>query len=340
MRYCTASQSTLTRTLKFCCALAVSLSALASMSCAADHGEAFTDPAKAGPDYQVQGEYVGDIKSGDKTVKYGVQVIALGDAAFEAVVFTGGLPGDGWQRGDERQKATGKTVDGVTTFKTEKWSVTLADGKIAVTGSGGEALGTLGKTERKSPTLGEKPPADAVILFDGSNADQFKGGKIVEDNLLLAGTLSKPVFEDFQLHLEFRTPFMPKARGQGRGNSGVYLQNRYEVQVLDSFGLEGQDNECGGIYKQSSPKVNMCLPPLTWQTYDVDFTAARWEDGKKVKNARVTIKHNEVVIYDDLELSAATPGGVGEGPEKTGIQLQNHGNPVTYRNIWVVEKKS
>ena len=178
---CRTRKSTLMRLLNACCAAAVSLSALASVSCAADHGEAITDASKSGPDFQVQGEYVGDVKIGDKTVKYGAQIIALGDGAFDAVVYTGGLPGDGWQRGDDRKKVGGKTVDGVTTFVGDKWTAKLADGKIAVTGSGGESLGTLTKTERKSPTLGEKPPAGAQILFDGTNADQFKNGKMTED---------------------------------------------------------------------------------------------------------------------------------------------------------------
>jgi hypothetical protein len=103
--------------------------------------------------------------------------------------------------------------------------------------------------------------------------------------------------------------------------------------------LEGEDNECGGIYSMAKPAVNMCFPPLAWQTYDIDFTAARFdEDGNKMKNARVTIKHNGVVIHDDLELPHGTPGRYPEGPEPQGLFLQDHGNPVVFRNIWVVEK--
>jgi hypothetical protein len=157
--------------------------------------------------------------------------------------------------------------------------------------------------------------------------------------LAASGAQSKATFGDHSLHLEFRTPFMPKSRGQARGNSGMYVQSRYEVQVLDSFGLEGKDNECGGIYSISEPKVNMCFPPLSWQTYDYDFAAARYDaDGKKVENARITLKHNGVVIFDDLELEHGTPGRYEEGPEKQGLFLQDHGNPVAFRNIWVVEK--
>ena len=132
---------------------------------------------------------------------------------------------------------------------------------------------------------------------------------------------------------------MPNDRGQARGNSGVYVQSRYEVQVLDSFGLEGKDNECGGIYSVGAPRVNMCYPPLTWQTYDIDFRAARYDsEGKKTENARVTVRHNGVLIHHDVELPKHTPGRHAEAPEPDGLFLQDHGNPVVFRNIWVVER--
>jgi hypothetical protein len=132
---------------------------------------------------------------------------------------------------------------------------------------------------------------------------------------------------------------MPMSTGQARGNSGVYVQSRYEVQVLDSFGLEGKNNECGGIYSIAEPVVNMCLPPLSWQTYDFDFTAARYNvAGEKIKNARITVRHNGVVIHDDIELTHGTPGRHPEDPGPEALFMQDHGNPVVYRNIWIVEK--
>jgi len=204
----------------------------------------------------------------------------------------------------------------------------------------GATIGTLKKVLRQSPTQGAKPPANAVVLFDGTNADGFNGGRMTPDGLLMEGDTSKQKFQSFTIHLEFRTPFQPYARGQGRGNSGFYAQGRYEVQILDSFGLEGVDDECGGIYKVGRPAVNMCLPPLSWQTYDVDFTAAEFKDGKKVNSARMTVRHNGVEIHKDLEIPFATTAApVREGPEPGPIYLQNHGNPVRFRNIWLVEKK-
>ena len=143
-------------------------------------------------------------------------------------------------------------------------------------------------------------------------------------------------FGDHKMHLEFCTPFMPKEKGQARGNSGVYVQSRYEVQVLDSFGLEGKDNECGGIYSINKPKLNMCYPPKTWQTYDIEFKTAKYNGDKKVENARITVKHNGVTIHDDQELAHDTPGRHKEGPGPDALFLQDHGNPVLFRNIWVV----
>jgi hypothetical protein len=146
--------------------------------------------------------------------------------------------------------------------------------------------------------------------------------KLVDGKYLGAtNCYTKDKFGDHSLHIEFRTPFMPEARGQARGNSGVYIQGRYELQVLDSFGLEGKNNECGGIYTIAEPIVNMCLPPLVWQTYDIDFTAAEYDGDKKTKNARVTVKHNGVLIYDDLELPTGTPGFRPEGVLTSAVLL-------------------
>jgi len=307
---------------------------------AAEHAKTptFVNPKDAGPDYTVQGEYVGKLDTGYGEDAWGAQIVALGNSRFTLVGYEGGLPGDGWKRGERKEIGEGKRTGDVTRFDGDGWTGELKGNTLRIIGPDGKDVGTLKKVHRASPTLGATPPHGAIVLFDGSSARAFRGGKIVMENLLAADCTSRRAFGDQMLHLEFRTPFKPLARGQARGNSGVYLQSRYEVQVLDSFGLDGKNNECGGIYKIVAPRVNMCFPPLTWQTYDIDFTAARYENGKKVKNARITVRHNGVVIIDDVELPHATPGRIEEGPRDAPLFLQGHGNPVVYRNIWVVAR--
>jgi hypothetical protein len=131
---------------------------------------------------------------------------------------------------------------------------------------------------------------------------------------------------------------MPYARGQRRSNSGVYIQSRYEVQILDSFGLEGKNNECGGLYKQRPPDLNMCFPPLRWQTYDITFVSPKFaDDGTKLRNARITVRHNGELIHNNVEVTNKTGAGKLEASQPLPTKLQNHGDPVRFRNIWLVE---
>lgn len=314
--------------------LALSLFALLTVTPSyAAGGLASLNPKDAGPDFAVQGEYVGTI--GEKA-KVGAQVIAHGNGRFDAVLYTKGLPGAGWD-GKTKVRLKGKTSDGDVHLEGKNIQGTIKDGVFAGTAENNVHF-ELKKIERQSPTLGATPPPGAIVLFDGTNTDAWSVGKIAEDHLLGVPATTKQSFENFLLHIEFRTPFMPFSRGQGRGNSGVYLADQYEVQVLDSFGLEGLDNECGGIYQQAKPLVNMCFPPLSWQTYDIEFRAARFApDGKtKQQNAVVTIRHNGVPVHYDLELKHATPGGHRSDEHAGPIFLQNHGNPVRFRNIWIV----
>jgi hypothetical protein len=305
-----------------------------------------TDPAKGGDEFAVQGEYTAEFTDGNgMKQKIGVQVIALGAGKFRAVGYTGGLPGDGWTGNKDELKdhrAEGSLEAGVATFKGTEGTFVIKDGKGTIYDSGGSLVAEASRIERQSPTLGDRPPAGVVVLFDGSDADEFPGAKMTEEGLLVAGADSAKKFKNYTLHLEFRTPFMPDSFGQDRGNSGVYVQDIYEIQVLDSFGLEGLDNECGGIYSIKAPDVNMCYPPLSWQTYDIEFKACEYgeKDGKrqKIKNAVITVKHNGVAIHDKLELPNGTPGRQPETDQAGVLHLQDHGNPVVYRNIWVIER--
>ena len=322
-------------------ALGLAIFLLAGSTTAAK-GPVYTDPTKTDADFAVQGEYVGTLQTDNGEVKVAAQVVALGGGKFDLVGYHGGLPGAGWD-GQEKHKATGEAKDGAVKFSGEKADGELKDGAIVIRDKDGKECGKLSKANRESPTLGAKPPTGAIVLFDGKSADQFQGGRLSDDGLLMEGCTSKQKFGSHRLHIEFRLPYQPEDRGQARGNSGIYLQGRYEVQMLDSFGLEGKDNECGGIYSVSPPDVNMCLPPLAWQTYDVEYTAAKYDEaGKLVANPRVTVQHNGVTIHKDRELPGernTTAAPMKAGPEPGPIYLQDHRNPVRYRNIWVVETK-
>ncbi len=298
------------------------------------------EEAKLDPDFAIQGEYEGELGDQEGKQKWGLQVIALGDGKFHIVAYPGGLPGAGWDQ-NEKHEVDGSAKDGVATFNGKMGSATIKDGVASIKNSDGKSVGELKRVERKSPTLGKKAPEGAVVLFDGKSGDAFTDPKKFVDGLMSQGITSKQKFQDFSLHMEFLLSYVPAGRGQGRANSGCYMQGRYEVQILDSFGLSGEHNECGGIYTIKKPNVNMCLPPLVWQTYDADYTAARFDaDGKKTTNAKLTVSHNGVQIHKDVELPKATTAApVAEGAEPGPIYIQDHGNPIRFRNIWVVEKK-
>ncbi len=193
--------------------------------------------------------------------------------------------------------------------------------------------------------LGAHPPEGAVVLFDGKSLEGWvkldgktPAGWPVHEGVFTVSRgniMTQKRFGDFRLHLEFNVPYMPNRHGQGRGNSGVYLTGNHELQILDSYKLKPQNNDCGAIYTQITPSVNACKPPLQWQTYDVTFHKAKVEQGKVVKKARVTVIHNEIKTIDNAEISI-TPGGVNVAAGQDGpLMLQDHGNPVEYRNIWI-----
>jgi len=211
----------------------------------------------------------------------------------------------------------------------------------------------VAREEDKKDFKSEPAPTGAKVLFDGKSLDGWvkTNGKDPATWKLVGGgamqvqggnIMTVDTFDgNFRLHVEFRVPYMPDQKGQARGNSGVYVQGRYEVQVLDSYGLDSKDNDCGGIYGIAKPLVNACKAPTVWQAYDIEFTSPVCEDGKKVKNGRMTVYHNGVKIHDNQEITRDnTTAGLGGDVCKPGpIMLQDHGNPVQYRNIWLLPMK-
>ncbi len=285
----------------------------------------WTDPVKAAaehPDFLLQGEYEGE-RAGQEV---GLQAADINQGQFLVSIYEGGLPGAGWNRTKIESQVVGR----------EKLK-SLVEG--------------MKRVERVSQTMGRKAPDGAMVVFDGEPSD-FVTGKIA-DGLLWAGSRTTQPVGNFTMHLEFRLPFKPgrMPSSQDRGNSGVYIFDNYECQVLDSFALDFDERNvpfktesrnkqwCGSFYKFKIPDVPMVFPPLRWQTYDIEFTAPVFDGGTKVKNARITVRHNGVLIHDELELPKGTGAG-GSRPEKEKgiINLQGHGNPVAYRNFWILEK--
>jgi len=259
-------------------------------------------------------------------------------------VFEGGLPGAGWNGAPPTRVAGALDPSGsAARFAgggAEAVATAAADGaRLELVAENRRVA--LARVERSSPTLGAAPPAAATIVF---GLDPRTGalvnatnGELDASGDLRAGATSRAAFGSARIHLEFRTPFMPSARGQLRGNSGVYIQDRYEIQVLDSFGNAPAHDECASIYRSRAPSIAMAFPPLQWQTYDIEFTAARFgEDGVRTEPARLRVLHNGVRVHDDVALAGPTGLGEREGREPGPLTLQDHWNPVVFRNVWVV----
>lgn len=271
------------------------------------------------------------------------QVIPLGRDRYR-IRITAALPMRVAPQLDVEAEAKG----GVIEFGDRRLFGRIENGTITG-GQGRVKTFAMTRVERPSPTLGLAPPEGAVVLFDGTSLDAWqeaKGWSIIEGGVLQQDAdsdnlKSRESFKDCVMHIEFRLPYLPRMRGQQRGNSGVFLQDTYEVQVLDSYGLEGYNNECGAIYKVAAPKVNACAPPLQWQTYDIEFRSARFDgEGNLTALPTMTVRHNGVLIHNVQEIPWLTgwkeKDRLAPHPaEALPIRLQAHNNPMQWRNIWV-----
>jgi hypothetical protein len=297
------------------------------------------------PVESVQGLYEGRAKVAGGERKVEARVVAWGHGTYKVFVRQSLAAGkvakvelDGNPAGDAI-RFSGK-AEGT------EWVASYADGAIRGT-VGKDGKWELKRVVRQSPTLGAKPPAGAVVLLDGKTFDEvtkkpLKDGtepkwKVAGDGgveVPKGGISSKRQFPgSLKLHVEFKINLRPEARGQGRGNSGVFLPNGTEIQVLDSFGTTTyKGGGCGGLYAYKDPdsfdEFSLAsAPPLQWQTYDVEYRVQK-KDGKLAGRPRVTVLHNGILIHDKAELDR----GAGAG----GFWLQDHGNPVQFRNFWVV----
>jgi len=201
-----------------------------------------------------------------------------------------------------------------------------------------------------TPGTNGGPPSDAIVLFDGKDLSKWKGGEAweIKDGIATAkkgGLSTKDSFGDCQFHIEFATPEKVEGNGQGRGNSGVYIMGRYEIQILDSFENPTYfDGQAGSVYKQQPPMVNVSRKPGEWQAYDIIFEAPKFgDDGKVTKPAFVTVLHNGVVVQNHFELKGGTyfdrPAAYAKHAEKLPLNIQYHGNPMRFRNIWIRDIK-
>lgn len=303
----------------------------------------------------VMGNYEGHwtAKDGKKGL-LSAQIRALGDGAYDGFV---SLARSKQTIGVFHVNSGGSASSGFISFTgnsvTTKGSAELfphieAKGQIGNEKLSGTFTGDLGegsfeavRAVKKPESLGAKPPSDAVVIFDGKDTGHWEKftWKLTDEGAMQVqnGDLrAKDKFTDFKLHLEFRTPFMPKARGQARGNSGVYLQRKYEVQVLDSFGLYPlQDDDCACIYKVKTAVLNACFPPMQWQTYDITY---RQGNPANKETPTITVVQNGLTVIDNAQVppDIAEKGTGGSEPSEGGfLKLQDHGNPVEYRNIWV-----
>jgi hypothetical protein len=300
------------------------------------------------PQSVVQGLYEGTCKVDGSQQKLEARVVATGPGTYK-VFIRETLPSGKLAKVELDGKAEGDSVRFTGKSGSALWDASYADG--AIKGTCGPGTVDLKRVVRQSPTLGAKPPEGAIVLLDGKDSDELIKGRLaggaeqpwkhVEEGAIevpKGGMTTKRRFDgSLKLHVEFKLPLMPTERSQGRANSGVFLPNSDEIQVLDSFGMTTyKGGGCGGLYAYKDPDAFdefslASAPPLQWQTFDVEYRVQK-KEGKPVGNPRVTVFHNGIKIHDNIESRGAV---IGYSP-KGKFHFQDHGNPVQYRIIWVL----
>jgi len=307
--------------------------------------EAVKPPADSGDG--IMGEYAGTFtRPAGIPLRADAKVVAEGGGSYKVILIwreEGKTNRMWWSARTEGNKVL---MDGKS--ETMEMSGSIADKKLSVEIKGSAAgKFSLNLTVRHSPTEGDAPPPGAVILLPytegkATSTDEWTNAtwKALTDGSMIVGkdnNSSKISFGDCRIHVEFFVPFEPDKRGQDRGNSGVFLASRYEIQILDSFGLETKNTECGAIYGVAAPRTNAGYPPGQWQTFDIVFRAPRVDGEKVVRPAVITVRHNGVKIHDIVKMSMTTTAGVAGPPAETApLMLQDHGHAVRFRNIWVL----
>ncbi len=248
---------------------------------------------------------------------------------------------------DSAQIVNGRWVNAASAIEADDngdWGG-LSHGRLALQAEGAE---TFFRSLEVRPLAYLPPPDDAVVLFDGSDLDAWRqrdggtaGWKVTDSGAMevvpFAGDLfTRETHGDVRLHLEFQVPATPTDQAtEDRGNSGVYLQGRYEAQILDTFGRDAGLVDCGAIYGVRAPTVNEAFPPGIWQSFDIVFRAPTWDGTSKKTPARMTVVWNGTVVQEDVEVPGPTRLGDPEAPGPGPIRLQDHWNKVRYRNIWI-----
>ena len=289
-------------------------------------------------DFRFMGEFEGDIDFDGVTQTLALQLRPIGDGRFDAVTYSGGLPGTANHQ-PEKTRLIGQRFQDFLVLSGGPYALFVDTDQCRLIKKDGSQAGVLTRVNRESTTLGAPAPEQAIVLYANGDTSNLINAKVTTDELLEQGADFNILLQDFDLHLEFRLPYLPSKSDQGRANSGVYILSRYECQILDSFAQDAVFNGCGAIYRFRAPDLNLCFPPLAWQTYDIRFTAPRWSvDGKKLSNARISSWVNGVAVQDDVEVPAQTGHGKLEEATILPTRLQDHNDEVRFRNVWAIDR--